>query len=467
MGVMLIRNAELLGGRHGDVRIARGRVEAIGQLTARDGESVLDAQGSLLLPGLHDHHIHVAALAAASNSIHCGPPHVIDLAGLTAALSVEGNGWLRGVGYHESVAGLLDAATLDTIAPARPVRVQHRGGRMWFLNSVALDRLLADHAAPQGLEYIDGQPTGRLFEGDTWLKTALASRPPSFAQVGARLARKGITGLTEISPANDAVIARHFTAEHGCGNLPQKVLMAGRLDLREGDMSDGIRLGPVKLHLHEAALPSLDDMTDDIRDAHERGRPVAVHCATEVELVFTLAAFHDAGTVAGDRIEHASIAPDTAVAEIARLGLAVVSQPHFIAERGDAYRATVSELDQALLYRLRAFLDAGVTLAGGSDAPFGGIDPWASMAAAVTRTTSAGTKIGAAEALTPEQALNLYLASPETLGQLRQIEIGAPADLCLLDRRWAQARTDLASVGVRATWVDGRLVHNGVDQAPA
>lgn len=464
---MLIRNAELISGQLGDVRVAHGRIEAIGQLPSRDGDPVIDAKGCLLLPGLHDHHIHVAALAAASGSIQCGPPHITDFGGLTAALRVPGTGWLRGVGYHESVAGLLDVATLDAIVPARPVRVQHRGGRMWFLNSLALDLLLADGKMPPGLEHIGGRPTGRLFEGDAWLKSALDSRPPSFAKVGVMLTRVGITGLTEISPANDAVIARHFAAEHGSGNLPQKILLAGRLDLSADDMSNGIRLGPVKLHLHEAALPPLDDAIDGIRQAHERGRSIAVHCATEVELVFALAALHDAGTMAGDRIEHASIAPDTAIAEIARLGLAVVSQPHFIAERGDAYRANVAVSDQPLLYRLRTFVEAGVTLAAGSDAPFGGTDPWASMAAAVTRTTPAGATIGAAEALTPEQALDLYLAAPEALGERRRVESGAPADLCLLDRPWALARADLASVGVRATWIDGRLVHDRVDQAPA
>ena len=34
--------------------------------------------------------------------------------------------WLRGTGYHESVAGELDRHALDRWVPARPVRVQHR-----------------------------------------------------------------------------------------------------------------------------------------------------------------------------------------------------------------------------------------------------------------------------------------------------------------------------------------------------
>jgi predicted amidohydrolase YtcJ len=464
---MLIRGAELEGGDRGDVRIERGKIIAIGALQRNGSEPVFEARGGLLLPGLHDHHIHVAALAASLTSISCGPPHVTDVEGLAAALRVPGSGWLRGVGYHESVAGMLDAAMLDRVAPDRPARVQHRGGRMWFLNSAALDLLLADHAPPPGLERIGGRYSGRLFEEDAWLKTALAGRPPCFAEVGAMLARVGVTGLTEISPANDAVIARHFATEHARGHLPQKVLLAGRPELSDADMSDGVRLGPVKLHLHEEALPALDDAMTFMRDAHDRGRAVAIHCATEVELVFALAALDEAGATEGDRIEHASVAPDSAVAEIARLGLAVVSQPHFIAERGDAYRADVTPADVPLLYRLRAFLDAGVTLAGGSDAPFGGTDPWASMAAAVSRRTRSGASIGPAEALSPEQALDLYLHAPETLDQRRRVEIGTPADLCLLDRSWDRARADLASVAVRATWIDGRLVFDRVDQPPA
>lgn len=464
---VLIRGAQLEGGTYADVRIVGRRIDAIGQLSIRPGERAIDARGGLLLPGLHDHHIHVAALAAAAASVRCGPPHVDDLDGLRAALRVPGDGWLRGIGYHESVAGMLDVGMLDRIVPDRPLRVQHRGGRMWFLNSAALDLLLEGTAPPVGLERDGGRFTGRLFESDAWLKTTLAGRPPSFATVGATLVRRGITGLTEISPANDAMIARHFGAEHASGNLPQRILLAGKPSLGEQDMSVGIRLGPVKLHLHEAALPPFDDMVASVRDAHDRGRAIAIHCVTEVELVCALAAIDEAGAIRGDRIEHASIAPDTAVAEIARLGLAVVSQPHFIAERGDAYRANVALADQPLLYRLRAFLDAGVTLAGGSDAPFGGTDPWASMAAAVSRRTPSGAMIGAAEALTPEQALGLYLAAPEALDHRRGVEVGATADLCLLDRNWDAARTDLGSVGVRATWIDGRLVHDGVDQAPA
>jgi predicted amidohydrolase YtcJ len=453
---VLIKGAELELGATGDVRIDGGKIVAIGRLRAERGEDVIDAHGGLLLPGLHDHHIHCAALAASLESVMCGPPEVTDAEDFARRLSVPGSGWLRATGYHESVAGMLDRRMLDRIVPDRPLRVQHRSGRMWFFNSAGLALLPAD--APAELD----SDTGRLFDADAWLREVLRSTPPSFAHIGTMLARAGVTGITDMSPSNDAVMAQHFGAEQAGGAFPQRVLLAGKID-PGGAFPAGVTPGPAKLHLHEADLPTFENTTAFIRAAHAAGRAVAVHCATEVELVFTLAAFAEAGAERGDRIEHASVAPDTAVAEIARLGLAVCSQPHFLAERGAAYRADVSPEDQPILYRLRAFLDAGVTLCGGSDAPFGAADPWASMAAAVARDAA----FGADEALSPEQALDLYLRDPEALDRRRRVLPGAPADLCLLDRPWAEAREALSAERVRATFIAGRIVHQRVDQPPA
>ena len=63
---MLIQRAEV-DGRVIDLRIQGGRVREMGsRLSVRSGERVLDARAWALVPGLHDHHIHLLALAAAS-----------------------------------------------------------------------------------------------------------------------------------------------------------------------------------------------------------------------------------------------------------------------------------------------------------------------------------------------------------------------------------------------------------------
>jgi predicted amidohydrolase YtcJ len=332
-------------------------------------------------------------------------------------------------------------------------------------NSPGLESLLAAGGEPPaGLEREGGRWTGRLYDEDAWLRAALGAAPPDFAAVGAALARLGVTGLTDMSPANDPAIADHFAAERARGALPQSVLLAGREDLAGAAFAPGVALGPLKIHLHEAHLPDYDATVSAIRRAHDAGRPAAVHCVTEVELVFTLAALREAGVVAGDRIEHASVTPQTALDEIAELGLAVAVQPHFVRERGDAYRAAIPREDWPDLYRLRSLAARGAPLAGGSDAPFGGFDPWAAMAAAVERRTAAGEPLGEDEALAPEAALALFLCDPQYLSRQRRVEVGAAADLCLLTAPWREARGRLSAELVRATLIEGRIVHDRVHQ---
>ena len=124
----------------------------------------------------------------------------------------------------------------------------------------------------------------------------------------------------------------------------------------------------------------------------------------------------------------------------------------------------VDAVDQPWLYRARVFLDAGIPLAAGTDAPFGAPDPWRAMRDAVERRTPNGAVLDKAETLTPEQALALFLGhSDNPGGPARRIATGANADLCLLDRPWHQARTDLAAVRVLMTWKDGEVIYRAAE----
>jgi predicted amidohydrolase YtcJ len=466
VAAVLIRNAEIWGHGLADLRIEHGRIAGIEPASSSRGAAAIDARGGALLPGLHDHHIHLAALAAKRTSVWCGPPEITTPDALVAALALPGDGWIRGIGYHDSVMGLPTARELDALASDRPLRIQHRSGRMWLLNSLAIEILLQRSPPPPGMEIMAGRFTGRLFDEDDWLRTTLTSAPPAFADLGRELASYGITGITDMSPRNDPAMAAHFTAEMAGRSLPQRVVLAGSLALAEAPPGPWM-LGPAKLHLHESALPDFDAATAFIIAAHHQDRVVAVHCVSEVELVFALAAFESAGVRQGDRIEHASVASDELVERIAALALQVCVQPHFIAERGDDYLRDVEPRHHRELYRLASFRNAGVTLAGGSDAPYGLPDPWLTMGTAISRRTRAGVPIETGEALSPEEALGLYLADPQDLARLRNIALGAAADLCLLNRPWAEARDRLSTDLVRATWISGRLIQDGIDQAPA
>lgn len=464
---LLIRDAEVYGRGRADVLVESGNIAEIGRGIEAQDCRVIEARAGSLLPGLHDHHVHLAGLAVRAQSVWCGPPTVTNREQLASALAgAPGSGWIRGIGYHESVLGCLPhASELDRFVSDRPLRMQHRSGRMWLLNSAGLETLLATGDPPPGREREGGRFTGRLFDADAWLRTALGSAPPDFTAISVDLARLGITGITDMTPQNGPDMAAHFARQRRSGALVQAVVLAGTVELG-GATDEGWTLGPVKLHLHEADLPPIDEALALVGKAHELGRPVAIHCVSEVEIVFALALLEQAGALRGDRIEHASIAGPDHIARIADLGLAVCVQPHFVAERGDRYLLDVEPRLHSDLYRLASFSKVGIPLSGGSDAPFAGHDPWAAMRAAVSRRTAQGSVIGPDEALTPEQALALWLADPADFSLRREIRVGAPADLCLLDRPWAEARSRLSSADVMLTVASGKVVHDLVDQPP-
>lgn len=461
---MLICNAEIGGYLTArpitaDVRIADGRIAEIGQLASETGEAQIDAMGGALLPGLHDHHMHLFATAAARSSVFCGPPKVNVADDLVRALAgVPGTGWLRGIGYHEGVAGDLNRAWLDRHSPDRPVRIQHRGGRRWVLNTRALDELLCGQAkVPDRLDVSNGH----LDDSDDWLRDCLSGTLPCLGAVSAELAAYGVTGVTEMTPSNDATVLDHFAAQQKSGLLQQKLVAAVKPDFTADHGQAGGRYS--KFHLHEARLPDYTQFVRAIEASHDKARPIAVHCVTLVELIFTIAALRQAGVLPGDRIEHASVTPAEQLAEIADLGLLVVTQPNFVRERGDAYLADVPSDEQPFLYRGLSFIRAGIPLAGGTDAPFGRLDPWFAMQAAVDRTTASGAVIGPEERLTPEQAVCLFLGVEHEPATQRTVAIGTPADLCLLRANWAEARGNLHAGLVRQTFSAGRLIYDVAD----
>ena len=277
-------------------------------------------------------------------------------------------------------------------------------------------------------------------------------RQPALAAASRRLASYGVTGLTDLTPDNDTAAAAAFEGYRSSGALLQQIRVGGKLGMHHS------LVGPTKVHLHDSSLPDFMDLVRLIEGSHDRGREVATHCVTESELVFALSAFQEAGARPGDRVEHASVTPPALLQQIRELCLLVVTQPHFIAERGDAYLRDLPAEEHPWLYRCRGFLDAGIPLAAGSDAPFGHADPWRAMRAAVHRQSASGRSLGPDEALSAEQALSLYLGSLDAPEKVRRMEVGARADLCLLDRPWGQARTRLQSDCVRATLQAGQCV---------
>ena len=296
-----------------------------------------------------------------------------------------------------------------------------------------------------------GEITGRLFRMDDWLRGQLnTSDPVDVARYSYHLACLGIVSFTDTSYTNSAPTQDFFRARAQAGELLQWVRLMG---------DETLETGHLKIILDEDNLPDLDALQRRIANAHAAGRPVAFHCLTRLELLVALQAIEQVGLLVGDRIEHAALVPEDLLSMLADSGLQVVTQPGFLADRGERFRRDLPQ-DTEALYRYQSLLQAGIGVAASSDAPYGPVDPWQVMSAAVHRVTDGGRVLGARERVTPSEALRGYLAwGDDPGGPPRQIRPGAPADLIVLDRTLEQALHDLSSVRVRATFINGRLVY--------
>lgn len=458
---VLVRDVEIEGART-DVLMSAGRIAAIGDdLRPAPGREVVsvDGTGGALLPGLHDHHVHLLAMAARRHGVDvdaCDTPAAFDRAVIDAA--ADGTGWVRVGGHDERRHGPVDRQRLDALRPGACVRVQHRSGLAWTLSTAAIDRIGIDHAPGGAVERDgDGAPTGTILRADDWLAQRLGPVPPPLDELGSELAALGLTGITDATVSLGATRLDALLAARRSGALPQRLVVLGTDD--EG--LDGLAVaGPAKVLADEVLGLDIDALVAAIVDHHSRGRAVAIHAVTRAENVAAATALAVAGPIAGDRIEHGSVLPIELDDLLARSQITVVVQPALVHERGDHHLAVVDTADMPVLHRIRSLRTAGIPVVIGSDAPVTTIDPWRAIRAAVDRRTRTGAVVGPDESITAAEALAMYLADPlAPAGPIRRAVRGAPADLVLLDAPLSDVLADPDRSRVRHTWVDGRLVH--------
>jgi len=414
-----------------DVGIRNGRFADIAPILS-PSDNDINGNGKLLITGLHDHHIHLLATAASMQSVDlsgiCELENIIRALQAMAAKVGPGT-WVRAVGYDERAAGIPDRYALDAWLPNCPLRLQDRTGALWVFNSAAL-ALIDDGPWPDAVEMDENsEPTGRVWRGDDWMRERIGSNRPSLAPLSTQLAGWGVTAVTDAGANNGPEEASIFAGVIRSGEFRQRLTLMGREDL---PVDAKYQTGPVKLLFDERNLPEVSEIVRRIKTARLLGRAVAAHCVTEAELVTYLAALEQAGgALIGDRIEHGSMIPKCLITDILEAGLKVVSNPGFIAHRGDRYLDQIDAIDLSNLHRLGSLDAAGIGIYAGSDAPYGPLNPWITIRAAMFRKTSSGAVLGGEEALTKDRALSLFSSA----GSIRQGEI---ADCCLIDADWTQ-----------------------------
>jgi predicted amidohydrolase YtcJ len=113
------------------------------------------------------------------------------------------------------------------------------------------------------------------------------------------------------------------------------------------------------------------------------------------------------------------------------------------------------------LYRARSLLDAGIEVAGATDAPVTPARPLAAIASAAMRSSLEGYEIGQSERIPIAQAFKLFTTQAARLGRLNAGELAAGrfADLIVLPRDPLKLKpAELMNLPVDIAIIGGRVV---------
>jgi predicted amidohydrolase YtcJ len=186
-----------------------------------------------------------------------------------------------------------------------------------------------------------------------------------------------------------------------------------------------------------------------MRTAVTAGLEPAVHAIGDAANSLALDAFEAIG--AGGRIEHAQLVSASDFARFAALGVTASVQPeHAMDDRDVADRYWAGRTDRVMA--LRSLLDAGATVAFGSDAPVAPLDPWVTMAAAVGRSRDGRAPWHPEQRISAAEALAASTRST--------IAVGQPADLVITDLDpLTSTHEQLRTMPVCATVLAGHFTH--------
>ena len=200
-------------------------------------------------------------------------------------------------------------------------------------------------------------------------------------------------------------------------------------------------------------------------EAHARGFQLAIHAACNAGIEAAIGAL--ASLPRGryrHRVEHLVSLDRDQMRRLAEIGVIGVVQPIYITQMGDEWEAmpAPTRLKSVPLHDL---LDAGIALAGSSDAPVAPYQPLAGMRAAITRRTESDLVHQGDQAITPAEALRLWTTGgalaanrPGEIGVLRP---GARADCIVLSANPLTTTPEqFAMIRVERTVLGGTTVYD-------
>lgn len=491
-------------------------------------DAVHDLAGQHMLPGFVDAHCHPVMYGQNLAWADVRPEAVAGIDDMVAALRTHAEGLhadapVRGFGYeHRRLAEGRhpDRHDLDRVAADREVYVMNASGHGGVVNSHTLRRygISADTPDPVGGRIgrdASGQPNGELWDGACDLLTGpdgvkITNHGPNFhlddpedvmrghlLRAQARFLAAGVTTIGDAQAsrreldtylrARDSGDLRMRTSVYLTSALLDDALALG-LTRPLGD--DLLRVQGVKLYAdgtlggwtayfpdgyaadcchHGQLYHSPEEYEELLVRAHRAGLQTATHAQSPYAIGMMLDAVDKAlsETPAADRrhrVEHCGLPTDEEIARMRELGVHAVLQPQHHLRTGDGTLTAIGELGHrynpcGLLQRART------AFALSSDAPVAPPRPFEAVAAAASRRTVLGTRLGTEEMrLSVADGLRAHTVGGATAlhreHAVGALFPGALADFVLVaeDPFGIEDTDRLAALQVSETWIGGDRV---------
>ena len=490
--------------------------------------AVIDLKGRLAVPGLTDSHAHFIQGGFQLLSVDLKDARSEEeFVGRIAekARTLPAGRWMQGGDWDEEAWPSEKLPTrwlIDSVTPRTPVFISRYDGHAALANSLALKLANVTKATPEpsgGVIVRDpksGEPTGVLKDAAQDLVARVIPRP-SQAEMEEALraalkeaARVGVTSVHDITVGPEAWNG-NFTGEI---DLLRRAELEGWLTCRiyaitpianwknleqagiSHDMgSDFLEMGAVKAFADGSLgsrtawmfKPYEDDASNSglpmpimappakleeiARQADQAGIQICTHAIGDRAISDLLDIYERIGgehpVAHRFRVEHAQHVRPEDFARFGKLGIVASMQPYHAIDDGRWAEKRIGHERARSSYAWKSMLDAGASLAFGSDWPVAPLDPLSGIYAAVTRATLDGRNPGGwfpEQRLTVEEALRAYTlgaayaAFQET--EKGTISPGKLADVAVLsDDLFRIPPERIKDVRVEITIVGGRLVY--------
>lgn len=509
-----------------DDRILKvGKADEIEEYTGLNTKIIEANKEQLLMPGFHDSHVHLITAGMYQECVNVEKAKSAEeVAQIVAeyAKTIPDREWIIGWRWYHlywDVKELPNAATLDKYISDRPVFLMNSELHGCWVNSKAMEicGITKDTPdPPYGKIYrdADGNPTGYLDEMALGIAGRVAFAMSTELQktyvdsMQKSCARFGITSLNDVLPFFGIEFEAH-QAIHEMdvdGQLSMRIHSApdlfGDLDKVIEDQkkyeSDKYKIRNVKQFLDGVAttytallvdpysdapdtcgdtLMDLSLLPGYVEEAHKRGLGVKLHACGDGSVRAALDAYENAIKKYGANdvrhaIEHSEIVNEADIRRYADLGIISSMQPEHIAITEDfasnGYTDRLGDERCKYTWPIKSLMDAGATVAFGTDCPVVTNDPFLEIYRAITRVFDDGLPEGGwnpQEMISVEDAIHNYTYGSayavKREHELGTLEEGKFADMIIIDRNLLKCTPEeIRSAKVVTTIFNGKTIYS-------